>query len=166
MDAFQAVNNYKDKAIKESEIKRNKFINEHPEYENIETQISKAIIEVTRSVLLGEKNKNEIEKIEAKNKSLQKQKAEILLSAGKSKDYLRPVFSCKICNDSGYADGKMCNCVKKIAKKIIYDRLNNITPLENSIFENFNLLHYSNTEDENGINARKRMSKIFKHCLK
>ena len=36
-------------------------------------------------------------------------------------DYDMPVFSCSLCNDTGYVDAKMCNCVREaIAKRAYY----------------------------------------------
>ncbi|OJU11655.1 MAG: hypothetical protein BGN88_07105 [Clostridiales bacterium 43-6] len=162
--AFGQVNASKEKAFREAEIRRNRLINDYPEYEAIEHEISKTVIEVTRSVLAGTTSADEIEKIMEKNLILQRKKEEILLAAGKNKDYLNPVYSCSKCNDSGYYQGTMCDCVKRIAMKITYDRLNSITPLDHSSFDNFKLEYYPDTEDDNGIVARKRMNKNYKYC--
>ena len=50
-----------------------------------------------------------------------------------------PNFSCGLCKDSGYVDGKICKCVKDLASNICYSTLIDEMPLDSSTFENFDL---------------------------
>ncbi len=69
-------------------------------------------------------------------------------------------YDCPLCNDTGYINGKVCDCVKKIANSIAIRELSALMPLDECKFENFDLNYYS----EEGENARKRMASIFKLC--
>lgn len=69
-------------------------------------------------------------------------------------------YDCPLCNDTGYINGKVCECIKKIANSIAIRELSALMPLDECKFENFDLNYYS----ENGENSRKRMASIFKLC--
>lgn len=73
------------------------------------------------------------------------------------------VYECNVCKDTGYINGKICDCIHNAAKKIMLDELAATLPLENSRFENFDLNFYKN-EELDGANPRKRMTAILKLC--
>lgn len=73
------------------------------------------------------------------------------------------VYDCDACQDTGYINGKICDCIHNAAKKLRIDKLSSKLPLENSRFENFDLNYYKN-EELDGANPRKRMTSIFKLC--
>lgn len=72
-------------------------------------------------------------------------------------------YECDICNDTGYVNGKICDCIHNQAKKLLIADLSSALPLENCRFENFDLKYYKN-EELDGANPRKRMTAIFKLC--
>lgn len=70
------------------------------------------------------------------------------------------VYDCTLCCDTGYTkDGKICNCVKEIAKRISTEALSSEMPLDECKFENFNLNFYPEDEE-----MRKKMTAILKLC--
>ena len=73
-------------------------------------------------------------------------------------------YDCTFCNDTGYVNGKVCECVKTLAKQIAFDRLSEEMPLTECRFDNFDLKYYPDQEDENGINPRKKMTAVLKLC--
>lgn len=68
------------------------------------------------------------------------------------------VYDCPICADTGYVNGKLCDCVKKIANAIAIKEFNKMMPIDDCTFENFDLKYY------NDANARRRMTSILKQC--
>ena len=74
-----------------------------------------------------------------------------------------PEFDCEACNDTGYIDGKICDCIKNRAKAILIEGLSKSLPLSDCRFENFSLKYYPD-EDLNGGNPRKRMEGLLKLC--
>lgn len=74
-----------------------------------------------------------------------------------------PMPDCIKCNDTGYIEGKICDCVKCIAKQLIVEELSKSLPLNSSRFEDFSLDFYRD-EAENGASPKKRMTAIFKLC--
>ncbi len=100
------------------------------------------------------------------NAALQHIKAESLTLSEEKNQILEKcqvndiVFDCPVCSDTGYVNGKICDCVKKIANSIARKTLSAQMPIEECSFENFDLKYYS-TE---GDNPRRRMTSILKLC--
>ncbi len=68
------------------------------------------------------------------------------------------VYDCPLCEDTGYINGRLCDCVKKLANAIAIKELSTKMPLGECTFENFDLKYYSDKQD----NAKRRMTSIFK----
>lgn len=70
---------------------------------------------------------------------------------------------CYKCGDTSYVNGKICDCIKYIAKQLMIEDLSKSLPLNSSRFEDFSLDFYPE-EAANGTNPKKRMTAIFKLC--
>lgn len=101
-----------------------------------------------------------LELLRDKSRKLSNEKQKLLSAAGIG-DF-KPL--CPVCNDEGFVKGKLCDCVKLIAKELVISELNEKLPLNTSRFNNFSLSYYPTDEDENGISPKKRMSAIFDFC--
>ena len=97
--------------------------------------------------------------IEARNLALQKKRGEILVLNGYRADEDAPDYACKACSDSGYADGKLCPCVKKRLAVEAYTSAGLGKGLMDKTFDNFSLQYYSGEE-------RTRMESILAGCKK
>lgn len=129
----------------------------NPEFVDVNARLSKlgASIAVTALSNDGEK----LSALRSELETLTAKKEEMLKNAGVS-----PIlYDCPMCNDTGYVSGKICECVKQIAKHLLISSAKSEFPIDQSRFENFDLNYYS-AADENGINPRKRMTRIFKIC--
>lgn len=73
------------------------------------------------------------------------------------------VYDCNACQDTGYINGKICNCIHESAKKIRLSDLSASLPLDSCRFENFDLNYYPQKAEDN-TNPRKYMTSIFKMC--
>ncbi len=81
----------------------------------------------------------------------------------KSADIKGIAYDCPLCSDTGYINGKICDCIHSAAKKLLIDSLSKSLPLENCRFENFDLTYYPQTLSD-GTSPQKRMTQIFKLC--
>lgn len=152
--AFEIKNN----ALKEKNARRNMLLNAaystNPRLSEIDREISGIGAQLAITALSGDSEK--IAVLRAKSVALSKEKSAIF-----KKEMVADIeYDCPLCKDSGYIDGKICECVKKIAAKVIVDELKKQMPLDACTFENFNLNYYS----KDGENARKRMTAILKLC--
>ena len=109
------------------------------------------------TVLSGDKN--ELDRMQKLITALSDERQAILEKNGLAP----PKFDCNACKDTGYIDGKICDCIKSRAKAILIDELSKSLPLNSCCFDNFSLKYYSDEDSENG-NPRKRMEGILKLC--
>lgn len=160
---YKIRNNAWEDVAKKKEILYKRF----PLAEEIEKKLASTAIESARAVLSGGDSRSELIKLRLKNKELRSELKEILASVNLPEDYLEVVHKCKKCSDEGFVDGIMCECMKEMLKKESYNRLNSMSPLELSSFENFSLDYYSDVvSDGNSQSPRKRMSLILEFCKK
>lgn len=98
--------------------------------------------------------------------NLQKQMSEISAKRDailKATGIREIMYNCEKCHDTGYVNGKICECIHNSAKNIIIENMSETIPLKDCRFENFDLNYYPNVE-VNGSIPRKRMTLIFKLC--
>ncbi|MCQ2478259.1 MAG: ATP-binding protein [Clostridia bacterium] len=87
---------------------------------------------------------------------LTKEKEKILNAAD-----IKPVeYVCDKCKDTGFCDGKLCECITSDATNLMLEDLKRELPLESNRFECFNLEYYP--AEQNGASPKKRMTEIFK----
>ncbi len=138
-----------------------------PKAEEIEKKLASTALQAARAVLAGNNSKMELAGLRKKNKILRNELKEILASIDLPEDYLEVNHNCKKCGEEGFVDGMMCGCMKNMLKKEAYNRLNGMSPLELSSFDNFSLDYYSDiSPDVNVQSPRKRMSLILDFCKK
>ncbi len=155
-DAFNLLEKRRQAEMQASNDKKAKLYIKHPELKSIEKQLASSAVVAARCAISGDKSG--IEETANLNLDLQKRRKEIMNESGISYDDLLPKYECSLCNDTGYQkDGKLCICVKKLARKLAYDDLNNSTPLDKCTFGSFDINLYP---EEN----RMTMQKIFDYC--
>ena len=158
--------NKKTRKIKEAEIRKEKLYKENPRFEEIDTKLSTLSINASRN-LINSSNFEYLDKLRKEIESLKKEKKELLLSITHDENYLKPVFDCKLCEDTGYItenyNTKMCTCLKQQLFNLEYNK-SNISNLENHKFENFLTTLYSDNVDKDRygseISPRKNIEKI------
>ena len=77
---------------------------------------------------------------------------------GYPENYLEIHYNCPKCSDTGYHDGKRCECMTELLKKLSVENINTNTNLQLSTFDTFNLGFY----DEK---IMKSMQKIYNYCV-
>lgn len=95
--------------------------------------------------LAGEGREGLDEKLAAlkeENKTLREKRAKLLESAGYPSDYSDIVYECNICNDTGFCDGQMCQCMKKALVMAGYESSGIGDLIKTQSFENFSFNYY------------------------
>lgn len=153
------------KAETDAEKRRGEFAKVHPELLVIEDELTKTGLEAVKAVIGGSGDvKKTVEELMKTNLQLQKDRENLLLSAGVDKNYLKPHYTCEICKDKGYTDGKICSCRTELLKKFASEELSYKTPLKLSSFEDFSLSYYPTEKYGNGISPRERMKGVYEFC--
>ena len=142
------------------EQRYNEIVSLIPEYQNIENEIISVSMQAAKARISG--NSQDYTSL---LKSLNDQKANLLISAGKPADYLDPVYTCTQCHDTGYINSRKCSCFNKKAIDLVYhdSNLKNITDNEN-----FDTFSYDNTtpDPSNGLTPYHNMQRIVDICHK
>lgn len=150
----------------ENEEKIKKFYMMFPRAKEIDRLLSKTAICAAKSILNGAGAKQQLEQLKVSNQKLQFELSSILLKANLSRDYLQIKYHCEKCCDTGYVDGIMCSCMKKLLKLEAYNKLNRLSPLSLSTFDCFSLEYYSDIPLKEGkISPHKRMKDILNFCM-
>ena len=72
-------------------------------------------------------------------------------------------YDCPLCSDTGYVNGKICDCIKHLVAELIAEEMGEEMPLGSSRFDNFDLKYYPDKATVDG-NPRRRMAKILNIC--
>lgn len=153
------------KAEKERELRHSEVVEKFPEIAELERQMAICGLEAAKAIGMNrEKSAEFIETLKNHNLAAQKRRAEILREGGYPADYLEVKYSCPVCGDKGYVNGRMCLCYKNLIRNIAYDKLSRISPLTVSTFEDFSLDYYPETPLENGVVPRRLMAGNYRYC--
>ena len=71
---------------------------------------------------------------------------ELLRAAGFPSDYLQPRYACPLCKDTGYTDGKMCICLKKMLAMERFEHSGLGALIRTQSCESFDLSFYTGAE--------------------
>lgn len=129
-----------------------------PKLREIDFKLSALGAKIAITALSGDKIT--LENIKNEMQSLSKEKQDILSNF----NIAEIVFDCPLCSDTGYVNGRICSCIKEATKKLAFQELSRNMPIYESRFDNFNLNYYPDTEDDSGVNPKKRITAIFKLC--
>lgn len=131
-----------------------------PELSSLNDKIREISLEHARRTLAGEQGThNPAEQIE----EITKRKEALLISHHYPADYLKPVYHCQECRDTGYVDGKRCRCLEKEIVDYLYSQSNLKDILENENFSHFHLDFYPDDymEESTGQTPRDNMRIIL-----
>ena len=116
-----------------------------PRIYEIDQAIAMSSIEAARNRLKG--MGDDIQDVALKNRELIAEKEQLLESHGYPLDYLKPIYTCPICQDTGKVETDYCSCFKQAVISSLYKQSNmeKILAVEN--FETFDLNYYSRESD-------------------
>ena len=120
-------------------------------YQELDESIASVSVSQGKKLLLGDDNALiELKNMIAEFSSMKKQ---LLISAGLPEDYLKPVYTCPDCKDTGYIDHAKCHCFKQIEITMLYEQSgiremleeNNFSTLSYEYYEGEDLQRFKNT---------------------
>jgi len=116
----------------------------YPKFADIDKEIN--LLSIKKINLILSANSTEITDIDAKINNLKEQKNKLFNEYNISDDFLKPIYECDICADTGYINNNnktiMCNCLKQKLFNLQYNKCN-IGNLESENFSTFSLDYYS-----------------------
>ena len=84
--------------------------------------------------------------IKKNNEKLQRERAALLLAYGYPEDYTDVHYECDKCNDTGYVDSRMCECMKRALVLAGYESSGIGELMKTQSFESFSLDYYKQSQ--------------------
>ena len=137
----------------------------YPEIAKAYKVMTDTACECVKALGLGAKAQDFIKEISEKNLQAQQVIKDTLLKANLPEDYLKEKYFCDKCSDTGFIDGKMCDCLKNTIRQMTYNALCDKIPLDKFRFDSFTLDKYPSSPDENGVIPRNRMKSYYDYCV-
>ena len=135
-----------------------------PEIEEIRRMLARTATELSRMIISRKGDyKDNFEKLRRNNLDGANMIKELLRSKGYPEDYLETHYRCKVCNDTGYTEREMCDCMKRLISKIAAEELNRTANLPDADFAHFSLDYYRGIVID-GIDCYNLMSKNLSFC--
>ena len=106
---------------------------QNEEFAKIDKEIRSAIIEKAKTEFDGKSSA----KIDDKIKTLKNKRAKILKSMNMTLEDIRPQYSCKLCNDTGFVGNSRCSCFQNAVTKALFAN-SNLSSKMNRTFKDFN----------------------------
>lgn len=157
--ALDIVNRHKTRNASDLEIRMAEIYEKKPLLNELDTQISALGCRLVRASM--SQNSHEFGQIQAELENLNATKTSIIKSTGISTELK---YHCEVCKDTGYINGKLCDCVISIAKQLVFEDMKQAMPIEKSTFSSFNVDFYPDEEDENGNNPKRVAQATLKIC--
>ena len=137
-----------------------------PRVRELDMELRRTMSELI-SVALGSDSAQRIEDIRHRNIELQEKRRSEIISAGFPENYCDQISMCPKCNDTGYINTKMCDCLTFLYKEEQRASLSSLFKLGNERFENFDLSYYDDTPSyDTGLSPRRSMEVVYKTCVK
>lgn len=128
-----------------SEQRKKEIFSAIPRIAEIDQIIASTSIDAVRAGLTG--NADYMEDAKAKNRMLIAEKADLLTAHGYDAHYLKPIYTCPICKDTGLVNNTYCTCYKQAVISLLYKQSTLDQILETENFEHFDLNFYPREND-------------------
>lgn len=136
-----------------------------PRVAEIQREMAGDSLKVARAVLSGGDVDAAVEQIKGRNLQLQAELASLLAQAGETARDFEPRYTCPRCQDTGYADGAMCTCLRTLLKEEACKRLSRTVSMELTSFEDLDIRYYPDAKDPRiGCSPRELMQDVLEYC--
>lgn len=124
--------------------RKEKLYSDFPELQATDERIARLSSGATMKIIENPGRREEImATLQQEIKSLTAKKEAVLADNGYDPDYLKPLYDCKDCDDTGYVDGIRCHCLQNEILKFAYGQSNLDHTLQEENFDTFSLEYYS-----------------------
>ena len=129
-----------------AEQRRRALAKQYPQLIELEDEMKNAVLMLIRGIGAHSGSVN-VEELKEISLAAQTKRLELIRAAGFPDNYLDPPYTCRLCNDTGFVDGKMCSCHISLLKKYAAEELSCGGKLATNTFDTFDLKYYSNKRD-------------------
>lgn len=137
---------------------------EHPELKALREERTAAGIEAARLAASGAP-RAEVDAALARAAQADEAQRALLAADPALAARLAPAYTCPVCEDTGRANGALCECVHALVRGLRRDEANAASPLALCSFDTFSLEKYPDAlVPELGLTARAHMAQVLEYC--
>ncbi|MCL1831891.1 MAG: ATP-binding protein [Oscillospiraceae bacterium] len=154
---------------KKRKVRRAEMDARFPEFVQLRALMATAGAKIAGVVLDGgdpETASAKIEEIRQENVAAVVRMKELLMNAGKPHDYLDPIYSCPMCQDTGVTQYARCECYNNAVKRFASAEINASTHLTLTGFDTFNVTYQPDEVRIDIGNVREITQDNFHFCEK
>lgn len=129
-----------------AETRRRELAKKYPQLIEFEDEMKNAVLTLIKSISTHSGSVN-VEELKEISLAAQAKRLELIRNAGFPDNYLDPPYTCRLCNDTGFVDGRMCSCQINLLKKYAAEELSCGAKLATNTFDTFDLKYYSDKKD-------------------
>jgi DNA replication protein DnaC len=157
----------RDAKRRELDYRRDIVYQKIPQIKKIDDQIANLSISISRALILGQGESDELlEQIKKDIEELKRDKAILLTESNLSASFLQMEYDCPSCKDTGFlSDNKKCHCLKQKLINHYYKMSNLSNSFLKENFQTFNINLFSDRPFESeGMSPRDNMMNILNNC--
>lgn len=162
--ALETINTRRLKARSDNEKHIAEAERKIPEIAEINRIIAQTSIELFNIIREGKNVSQKISALEKQNLQAQEMVSRLLVSHGYPHDYLDMHYSCSICSDNGFYEGKPCRCLESLMGRLAVEELNSHSLIRLSSFETFDLSYYKDIKTSEDSDCLTTMTNNFNYC--
>ena len=136
-----------------------------PPIAEINAQLAQTSVQILDIVREGSNVQERIEALQRENQEAQRLTAQLLTSYGFPADYLDMHYTCEKCQDTGYANGTYCDCLRSAVASVGIARMNRSAQMQLSSFQQFTLDYYKGKTTPQGEDCYTEMKKVYNACV-
>lgn len=132
-----------------------------PRLQEIDDEVASLSAGKARALLGG--SRESLADLKASIALLAQERTALLACGGFPEDYLELPYDCPICQDTGYVEGRKCNCFKKAEIELLYTQSNLKEILKKENFDHFSFDYYSDTmrNEATGLTERETAKRAY-----
>lgn len=139
-----------------------------PQVIDLRKELALTSVRLSKMILSHQENIAEgLEQLKNSNLAMQAMERDLLVKGGYPADYLELHHTCSRCKDTGFVDGKVCDCFRQLEKDFALKQLNESSSLQLCDFRTFELRYYEDQPDPSAgnISPRAHMAQVFDYCV-
>lgn len=159
MKELEEIRNAEEMALK---ARREEVYQKIPRIKEIDSLLNSLSLKIALTALRNPyDSEKEIIKIKDEINTLRKEKYSLFKENGYPEDYFNLKHQCRICNDTGYVNGKKCVCYKRKLTEHYYKESEFASQLQKCNFSNFDLSLFDNEDMISGLSKTPRQLMEF-----
>ena len=162
--AVDELHRRRENALNEQKFRCADIYSQDSELEAICGQLERTSLEYLSIIAKGGEDMfSRIDDLKQKSQKLATLKRIKLKDLTGDEEYLSVKYSCPVCEDTGYKEGRRCSCFEALLKQYSAEEITADCSVKLNSFSDFKLDYYPE-ESENGFSPREKMSKLFNYC--